>query len=308
MTSFSQVMIELSKILVAAVLGFLAKVLYDRRFAKRPDLIYEVQPPATFGAGEKKRIYQNIIVANIGTERIEDVRIAFRRDDFESVEHQVVFDGRHKIDVEDDRTVVVIPNLPPNDGAAISFVLSQTGGQIPDIENFFLYAKGSNCLGRPRAIRQGSVAEYPGQPIVWTLMGILLLILVGIVFINRLFSVPSDLRVTDREPFFSSKIVSMALQTVDTAARGQEVSVDIFVENHASDPFFGSVEVDAPWRGGGILDERVNIGGGRRYSAQRKLKIAKDVAPGRYHLKGRVTGFAFDQFGGSRTVASIEVK
>jgi hypothetical protein len=61
-----------------AVLGVIGKVVYDRRFAKRPDLRYSLGAPATFGTGERERTYQNLEVTNAGLETTTDVRINLR--------------------------------------------------------------------------------------------------------------------------------------------------------------------------------------------------------------------------------------
>lgn len=310
MSSFSQVLIELSKILAAAVLGFLAKVLYDRRFAKRPDLRYKFQAPATFGAGEKKRIYQNLVVSNNGTERIEDVRVAFRRRDFESAECQVVFDGQHNIEIEDDRASVVIPSLPPNDVATISFVFSQASDQTRYAWDFFLSARGSNCLGQPGHARRDGVGEFPAPAIPWILilMGIALVLLFGTVFLHRSLSPAGGVTETIRGALTTTEIVSLVIQASEPAARGQQIPVEVFIENQAPHPFVGQVDVLVPWPGGGVVDEWINVGGGKRLSFQRKLKIPKDVVPGTYPLKGWVIGHAFDQRVVTYAVTPIAVK
>ena len=44
------------KTVFGAVIGIAGKVIYDRRFAKRPDLRYAFGAPATFGTGDRETV------------------------------------------------------------------------------------------------------------------------------------------------------------------------------------------------------------------------------------------------------------
>ncbi len=76
-------------VLFGAVLGVAGTVIYDRRFAKRPDLRYIFGAPAKFGTGDRETVYQNLEVTNAGTETTTDVRISFSRPDFDASENKV---------------------------------------------------------------------------------------------------------------------------------------------------------------------------------------------------------------------------
>lgn len=310
MLDFFSIGVELVKLIVFAVIGFFSKVLYDRRFAKRPDLRYDVQAPATFGTGERERVYQNLVVTNVGTERTDDVRIAFRRQVFETVEHQINFDGPHRTEIVDDLAVILISNIPPRDCIAISFVFSPKEAQVRRIEDFFVSVKASNCLGKPQESKQGSVEEF-WKTVVIFVLAVALAGLVPTVWRTTIGPPPlSDLGTIGVATPSKEKdeVVRIVLQTTDLADRGREVMVEIFVENLMPDPFVGWVEVASPWRGGGVLEERINVGGGKRYSAQRKLKIPETVIPGRYKLEGEVRGEAFGRYGRASASVSIKVK
>jgi len=79
-----------ANIVLGAAVGVVGKVIYDRRFAKRPDLRYTFGAPAKFG----ETVYQNLEVSNAGTETTSDVRINFSLPNFDLVEHQVSYTDR----------------------------------------------------------------------------------------------------------------------------------------------------------------------------------------------------------------------
>ena len=115
---------EALKILGAAAVGIAVKVIYDRRFARRPDLRFNFGAPAKFGTGERERVYQNLEVTNAGTETTTDVRINFSRPNFDLSEYQVSYDGPHNFEKTDEQVGMLIPSFPPGDSVTLSFVFS----------------------------------------------------------------------------------------------------------------------------------------------------------------------------------------
>jgi hypothetical protein len=121
-------------ILFGAVIGIAGKVIYDRRFAKRPDLRYILGARAKFG----ERVYQNLEVTNAGRETTIDVRINFSRPGFDSVEYQVSYDGKHDVEKTDDQVGILFPSLPPGDSATVSFIFFPSKSSIAKIQDLFL--------------------------------------------------------------------------------------------------------------------------------------------------------------------------
>lgn len=306
---------ELTKLVFAAILGFSAKVFYDRRFARRPDVSFSFEQPATFGVGDKARTYQNLEITNIGRETATDVRILFRRPMFDLVDHQIQFTGAYSIDREDERSIIAIPTLPPSDRALLSFIFSPEKCQIQSIQELLISVRASNCLGRPRPTTQASSADIFQVGVFVGLM----VALATIILLNYLgFSVvgwrPAEV---ERLPALSrdlpprrEEIVRLVLQTPDVVIKGRVATIEIFVENLATEPFTGVVEVFQPdWPGSSEwLRRRVAVGPTKTQTFIWKLNVPETVISGRYVLRGSVTGTAFTKRGEVFRDAIIEVK
>jgi hypothetical protein len=157
-------------IMFGAVVGIAGTVIYDRRFAKRPDLRYVFGAPARFGT----TIYQNLGVTNAGRETTTDVRMNFSRTKFDSSEYQVSYDGKYDIEKTDDQVGMLIPSFPPEDSVTVSFTFSPPKSSIAKIQELFLSAKSKECVAKPL---ERTRADRPYLIAIGALAGVLLGIL-----------------------------------------------------------------------------------------------------------------------------------
>lgn len=298
---------DLAKLLIAAILGFVAKLLYDRRFSRRADVRFSFEQPATFGAGDKARVYQNLEIINVGGESATDVRIIFRRPGFDLVEHQLQFAGQSITERDDERSVIVIPSLPPTDRALISFVFSPEKVQIKNIQDLLVSVRASNSLGRPGVARDRNIGETIFASVVLTIVTALAM---GFILQNLLGVTLPGLgpRRAARE---GEEIIRLVMQTPDAVVRGKAATIEIFVENLSTDPFVGWVEARPPrWPGDQAdrLIEEITVAPGKRHVLRWNLSVPKQVLPGRYEFSGEVSGWAFNRRGKVYTNGVIQVK
>ena len=127
-----------ANLVIGVAAGVIGKVIYDRRFAKQPDLRYALGTPATFGSGDRETVYQNLEISNSGTDTTTDVRINFSLPAFDLVEHQISYDGPHSLEKSENRVSITIPSLPPGDSLTLSFTFSPAKSNVNKIDSIFL--------------------------------------------------------------------------------------------------------------------------------------------------------------------------
>lgn len=299
---------ELTKLLGAAVLGFLGKILYDRRFAKRPDLRFSFERPATFGSGEKATIYQNLEIANVGSDTASNVRVIFKRPIFDLIEHQIQFDGESRTEQDVDRAVFVIPNLPPRDRALMSFVFSGDKLLAESAEHALVSVRADNCLGRPRVASNQNLTEV----ITLGATAVSLVVLIGLFLFPRSEQRPTDTRsaqvssVRVKRP----ETIRFIMQASDAVARGKEATIEMFIENLSGDPFTGSAEIRRPAWSRDLTGfwKDIAVAPGKRIVVRWNLPIPESMLPGRYELRGEVTGSVFNTRVEEYVTTALEVK
>jgi len=314
---------EALKILVAVLLGVGGKVLYDRFFAKGPDLRYEFQRAANFGVGDKETVYQNLVVTNQGTDTAEDVRISFKRPGLDLVEYQLEFDGPHDKEQTDDRAVVILKTLPPNDLATLSFIFSPAKTH-EKIEDLLVSVRASQCLGKPRSSSTTTNSESTAvMALIWG--GVLgLLITWMVIFLLRTLTsstlIPPVTVATfpDLGPAVANsteeKLVELKVQAPGTINRGKSVKIEFFIENLSQDPFIGFLDVHAPYWGteemqysDTRLDQSITVAAGKRELITWTFKVPKGAVPGRYALIAKISGRAYDKYIDLRKTVDLKV-
>lgn len=301
---FTGTFAEVVKIAVGVFLGVVAKVIYDRRFAKRPDLRYEFQRPATFGAGEKEKVFQNLVLTNEGMETANDVRISFKRPVFEKVEHHISFDGPYQKDSADDCSVIVLKNLPPKDVAIISFVFVPSELTVRSIDEVFLSARASNCIGNVRTPKESNWLDA----VYLSIMGVLVLTFFVWfpLFVSKLIRTDSSIDAPEKV-----EVARLVIQAPKSVKPGSKIAVDVFIDNLSQDPLIGEFLGTAPWW---VADERqgflrrLSLSAGKRQSLNWKFTVPADTPPGRYAVTGMVAGYVLAKYVHIKSSAVVEVK
>jgi hypothetical protein len=310
--SLSNLTFELFKIAAAVALGIVGKIIYDRKFSNKPDLRYKFESPASFGTGEKERLYQDLVVSNEGTETAMDVRISFDRSKFSQVEYQIDFEGLHNTEESDDRSTIILNNLPPKDDARICFLFAPS--IAADANDILQSVRADNCVGRIRTSPPTSGGDW------WFLAFVVAAILMGFNFTawylaSSKFS-PESASITSKSSDDErQEIVRLAIQPQDVGHPGNHLIIQFFIENLTQDPFMGWVRAEAPRWGDWTqtYSERsfirqLTIGGRKRQTIEWKIKVPANVLPGRYLLSGELSGESFGYYGKVNASTPIEVK
>jgi hypothetical protein len=306
---------EAIKVLLIAVLGIVGKVIYDHRFAKKPDLRYSFGAPAAFGTGERERVYQNLEVSNVGTESTTDVRINFSLPGFDLIEHQVAYDGVHNLERNQDRATIVVPSLPPSDSLTLSFVLSpsKTNAQIRDI---YLSARSKECLAKPLDRAKGANYDYGwgvfGLGIILGLITIIVYVLTERSKIIELFKEQPTLREKLETAKIKIEVARLSVQAANPATLGKEVAIKSYIENLSEHPFAGTLVIYPPrgWAGAGqaVVSTDINLGGLSRKVFNLSVRVPNGAQPGKYQFTTELTGAAFDEPVRVWTKSVLEVK
>ena len=295
-------------LVLGGAVGILGKVIYDRLFAKQPDLRYSLGAPATFGAGDRATIYQNLEVSNLGRETTTDVRLNFSLPAFDLVEHQISYDGPHTLERTEDRLAIGVSSLPPGDAIALSFTFSPSKSSIDGINDIFLSAKSKDCIAKPLDRLRTTGGEWIGLVLAFSVTLVGISVVATLVFTG----LQSQVRVAERATTDvteqlqlheklnrETKAVEVAKLTVQVANPvfvGREAEIQCHIENTSSDPFYGSIIIAPPFVLEGVpVYQSVNVQSKNRQSFTWKAKIPKQVAAGRYLLIIRLSGRAFDQ-------------
>ena len=278
---------------MGGIITLAGKVIYDRRFSKRPDLRY------TFGASAKfgETVYQNLEVTNAGTETTTDVRINFSRPGFDLSKYQVSYDGPHNFEKTDDQVRMLIPSLPPGDSVTVSFIFPPHVGEI---QHVFISAKSKECLAKPLErtkpatmvapsvmVAAGVMAGWAVASTLWQMK--------SIQQINEPLILSEKLGVVEKTP---SEIARLTVQVPNPVAPGREAEIDCYIDNMSNNPFAGYLSISAPpWAE--LVNIRsiqsINVGAKTRTLVKWKLKVPKNVYPGKYRLTIAVSGSTFDQ-------------
>jgi hypothetical protein len=242
------------KLVLAAVFGIVGKVIYDRQFAKKPDLRYSFGAPATFGTGERSRVYQNLEVSNAGTESTTDVRINFSLPEFDLIEHQVAYDGVHSLERTEDRATLVVPSLPPGDSLTVSFVFSPSKSSSKT-RNVYLSARSKECLAKPLERAKGSNGDW--SVAVFSL-GIVLGLGAMLFYSGEIRESFKTIEQFKEQLKFSEKlqtektqkqVTRLTVQVANPATLGKEVEVECYLENLSTHRFTGVLVLFPPMGG-----------------------------------------------------------
>ena len=288
---------------IGGVIAIAGKVIYDRRFSRRPDLRFKFGAPARFETGDIERVFQNLEVTNAGTETTTDVRINFSLPNFDLSEYQVLYDGPHNFEKTAKQVALLIPSLPPGDSVTLSFLFSPSKSNIGKIQDLFLSAKSKECVAKPleRTKSMGGdwVTSIINLGLVGGIAGFVLYIFLSqtrsVQQINEPLISSEKLGVVEKTP---SEIARLTVQIANPVAPGREAEVDCYIDNMSNNPFAGYLRISAPpWAE--LLNirslESINVGARTRTLVKWKLKVPKNVYPGKYYLTVGVSGSAFDQ-------------
>lgn len=293
---------DVLKIVVGAVVGIAVKVIYDRRFAKKPDLRFGFGAPAKFGTGDNKTVYQTLEVANAGTETTTDVRINFSLPMFDLVDHQVSYDGPVEFERAADRTALKIQSLPPGDAITLYFVFSPARLSIEKIQELFISAKSKDCVARPL-----ERSKTVGSDSISVAMTAVALLTMGFFVFQpsreRRGEVSQPQGYLTREKIEElrkkqkeiAELVRLRVQSANLVSAGSQGEIQCYIENTSENPLDGTIEITPPkWVGVASFFERVNVRGKTQKSLVWKFVVPKDVAPGKYQVSGEVRGHTLD--------------
>ena len=301
-------------IVFGAIIGIAGKFIYDRRFAKHPDLRYTFGAPAKFGTGERERVYQNLEVTNAGTETTTDVRINFSRPNFDLSEYQVSYDGPHNFEKTDEQVGMLIPSLPPGDSVTLSFVFSPSKSNTGKIQDLFLSAKSKECVAKPLERAKSTAGDWSlAVPLIAITIALL-----ALVFTLDSFSNPIAALIQLREQIqlgeqmkvekIQNEIARLTVQVSNPVAPGQEAAIECYIDNMANNPFAGFLRIYPPSWAEGPYSERINLGSKSRKLVGLKFNVPKNVYPGKYRFAIELSGDAFGQPVKVQTTEMVEVR
>jgi hypothetical protein len=300
--------------LFGVAVGIAGKVIYDRRFAKRPDLRYVFGAPAKFG----DKVYQNLEVTNAGTETTTDVRINFSLPNFDLSEHQVSYEGPHNFERMNDQVGMLIASLPPGDSVTLSFVFSPSKSNIGKIQDLFLSAKSKECVAKPLERTKPAGNDWtmvaPGLIVVaaavmagWTLASTLWQTK-SVQQMSEPLILSEKLRVIEKIEKTPNEIARLIVQVANPVVPGKDAEVECYIDNMSDHPLTGYLTIFAPSWAGPSNIEKINVGAKTRNLVRRKLKVPNVLPPGKYNIAIELSGAAFDQPVSLRSTGIIEVK
>jgi hypothetical protein len=222
--------------LFGVAVGIAGKVIYDRRFAKRPDLRYVFGAPAKFG----DKVYQNLEVTNAGTETTTDVRINFSLPNFDLSEHQVSYEGPHNFERMNDQVGMLIASLPPGDSVTLSFVFSPSKSNIGKIQDLFLSAKSKECVAKPLERTKPAGNDWtmvaPGLIVVaaavmagWTLASTLWQTK-SVQQMSEPLILSEKLRVIEKIEKTPNEIARLIVQVANPVVPGKDAEVECYID------------------------------------------------------------------------------
>ena len=283
-----------------AVIGIVGKVIYDRRFAKRPDLRFIFGHRAKFGTGEREIVYQNLEVTNVGLETTTDVYINFKHVDL--IEYQVSYDGPHDFKKTDEQVAILVPSLPPGDSVTLSFTFSPSKSNINKIQDLFLSARSKECVAKQLDRAKSTNGDWASTLV--TFVASAMFAYGATVFFTSLWQTRS----VQPEIKPPNELVRLTVQVPNPVASASEAEIECYIDNLANNPFVGLLRITAPWVDEMVFVEKVNVGAKSRKLVKWKLKVPNNVQSGKYRLNMELLGDAFDQPVSLRTTEMVEVR
>jgi hypothetical protein len=293
-------------IFITAILTLAGKIIYDRAFARRPKLLFRIQPISQFGTGSQLRKLQVLNVWNDGQEMVEDVRINFEKETLLTAEWSINFDGPYSQESVGSYASVVLKSLPPKDSATVYFSFPPNAPET-GLGTLLVSVKGKNCLGR-KVNTQTSVDEEVAFAKRATYLAAMALVLVAftLLFYFKLANNNSSQKplAEDRQAATPRQIrptISLTLLSSDRNPRN--INAEIIVVNPFSDPMVGYVRIDVPWEMNpdwtAIFQDAIVPRSASR-EIHLNLKIPKSIIAGHYQISA--------VFHGSSAAESITIE
>jgi hypothetical protein len=103
-------------------------------------------------------------------------------------------------------------------------------------------------------------------------------------------------------------LARLNVQVPNPVTTGKEAEVQFFIENMSDNPVDGHLIISGPSWTQPLNIEKINVGARSRNLVKWKLKVPRNVQPGKYNLTIELAGAAFDQPISLRTTEMVEVR